>query len=100
MSHFTLGVVNVGGGECRGGECRTINLRALYIHVSDIISILFLIGICVHENGKYMYYVHETKPYIHFVSCFSFEEKNGILLITLCSLLLYQCMAYIGQSTY
>ena len=24
MSHFTLGVVNVGGGECRGGECRTI----------------------------------------------------------------------------
>ena len=23
-SHFTLGVVNVGGGECRGGECRTI----------------------------------------------------------------------------
>ena len=26
MSHFTLGVVNVGGGECRGGECRTISL--------------------------------------------------------------------------
>ena len=26
MSHFTLGVVNVGGGECRGGECRTILL--------------------------------------------------------------------------
>ena len=24
MSRFTLGVVNVGGGECRGGECRTI----------------------------------------------------------------------------
>ena len=24
MSQFTLGVVNVGGGECRGGECRTI----------------------------------------------------------------------------
>ena len=24
MSHFTLGVVNVGAGECRGGECRTI----------------------------------------------------------------------------
>ena len=24
MSQFTLGVVNVRGGECRGGECRTI----------------------------------------------------------------------------
>ena len=27
MSHFTLGVVNVGGGESRGGECRTIFCR-------------------------------------------------------------------------
>ena len=27
MSHFTLGVVNVGGGECRGGECRTIKKK-------------------------------------------------------------------------
>ena len=24
MSQFALGVVNIGGGECRGGECRTI----------------------------------------------------------------------------
>ena len=29
MSHFTLGVVNVEGGECRGGECRTIVIIAI-----------------------------------------------------------------------
>ena len=31
MSHFTLGVVSVGGGECRGGECRTILLLSTKI---------------------------------------------------------------------
>ena len=31
MSHFTLGVVNVGGGECRGGECRTIGSRGYQV---------------------------------------------------------------------
>ena len=29
MSHFTLGVVNVGGGECRGGECRGGECRTI-----------------------------------------------------------------------
>ena len=32
MSHFTLGVVNVGGGECRGGECRTIAANAVRVN--------------------------------------------------------------------
>ena len=31
MSQFTLGVVNVGGGECRGGECRTIDEEVVEI---------------------------------------------------------------------
>ena len=31
MSHFTLGVVNVGGGECRGGECRTIIMMMVMV---------------------------------------------------------------------
>ena len=35
MSQFTLGVANVGGGECRGGECRTIHCGGV-CHLGEI----------------------------------------------------------------
>ena len=43
MSHFTLGVVNVGGGECRGGECRTIDpglVQSMQVHFLLVLRLL------------------------------------------------------------
>ena len=35
-----LGVVNVGGGECRGGECRTIKLAQFTLSSSSLFFFL------------------------------------------------------------
>ena len=43
MSHFTLGVVNVRGGECRGGECRTIGKMNLGKAKSAGIGMIFVL---------------------------------------------------------
>ena len=45
MSHFTLGVVNVGGGESRGGECRTIFFPPLNVST----SVLFFSSLEFHS---------------------------------------------------
>ena len=45
MSHFTLGVVNDGGGECRGGECRTIAWVTPMIWFASICLGILLAGL-------------------------------------------------------
>ena len=45
------GVVNVGGGECRGGECRTIVLFVRK-HMMCNTSILFLTHGCKNNIAK------------------------------------------------
>ena len=50
MSHFTLWVVNVGGGECRGGECRTISLALLLAFSVDYFSGAYFVICCLILN--------------------------------------------------
>ena len=50
MSHFTLGVVNVGGGECRGGECRTIPLHYL-LYISKKLGVGAGAACCAGRRG-------------------------------------------------
>ena len=52
MSHFTLGVVNVGGGESRGGECRTIVYlyigHHVQLHVTNLLFVDYHVSHFVH----------------------------------------------------
>ena len=53
MSHFTLGVVNVGGGECRGGECRTIIFQHIFVAaLSCFVFFLLYLSSEMHELRK------------------------------------------------
>ena len=60
MSHFTLGVVNVGGGECRGGECRTILPLSL--------SFLFLSGANSVIGKAIVIHAGQSKVVIHIIT--------------------------------